>query len=150
MPPARSPPPACATPGSALSPTSGSPAWTPTPKTRSSLPAARPPGHASSPPPSGRPTKALSAARARVEHGFSDLKHWRILTRLRINPVNYAHGHPPGRAPPTPPTPAPLTSQFRLERPHWPYLRFHRPNLAQAGVPCQNSRIGTDLVFRAR
>jgi hypothetical protein len=30
--------------------------------------------------------QALSAARAPVEHGFSDLKHWRILTRLRIDP----------------------------------------------------------------
>ena len=30
--------------------------------------------------------QALSAARASVEHGFSDLKHWRILTRLRIDP----------------------------------------------------------------
>ena len=29
----------------------------------------------------------LSAARAPVEHGFSDLKNWRILTRLRINPA---------------------------------------------------------------
>ena len=25
-------------------------------------------------------------ARARVEHGFSDLKHWRILSRLRLDP----------------------------------------------------------------
>ena len=31
--------------------------------------------------------QALSAARAPVEHGFSDLKNWRILTRLRINPA---------------------------------------------------------------
>ena len=31
-------------------------------------------------------SQALSAARAPVEHGFSDLKNWRILTRLRINP----------------------------------------------------------------
>lgn len=30
--------------------------------------------------------QALSAARAPVEHGFSDLKNWRILTRLRMNP----------------------------------------------------------------
>jgi hypothetical protein len=30
--------------------------------------------------------QALSAARAPVEHGFSDLKNWRILTRLRISP----------------------------------------------------------------
>ena len=30
--------------------------------------------------------QALSAARAPVEHGFSDLKNWRILTRLRLNP----------------------------------------------------------------
>ena len=30
--------------------------------------------------------QALSAARAPVEHGFSDLKHWRILTRLRLDP----------------------------------------------------------------
>ncbi len=30
--------------------------------------------------------QALSAARAPVEHGFSDLKNWRSLTRLRINP----------------------------------------------------------------
>jgi len=29
---------------------------------------------------------ALSAARAPVEHGFSDLKNWRILTRLRLSP----------------------------------------------------------------
>jgi hypothetical protein len=31
--------------------------------------------------------QALSAARAPVEHGFSDLKHWRILTRLRLDPA---------------------------------------------------------------
>jgi hypothetical protein len=31
--------------------------------------------------------QALSAARAPVEHAFSDLKHWRILTRLRTNPA---------------------------------------------------------------
>ena len=30
--------------------------------------------------------QALSAARAPVEHGFSALKNWRSLTRLRINP----------------------------------------------------------------
>jgi hypothetical protein len=30
--------------------------------------------------------QAVSAARAPVEHGFSDLKHWRILTRLRLDP----------------------------------------------------------------
>jgi hypothetical protein len=30
--------------------------------------------------------QALSAARVPVEHGFSDLKHWRILTRPRIDP----------------------------------------------------------------
>ena len=30
--------------------------------------------------------QALSAARAPVEHGFSDLRHWRILTRLRLSP----------------------------------------------------------------
>jgi hypothetical protein len=30
--------------------------------------------------------QALSAARAPVEHGFSNLKHWRILTRLRTDP----------------------------------------------------------------
>jgi hypothetical protein len=30
--------------------------------------------------------QALSAARAPVEHSFSDLKNWRILTRLRIDP----------------------------------------------------------------
>ena len=28
----------------------------------------------------------LLAARAPVEHGFSDLKNWRILTRLRLSP----------------------------------------------------------------
>ena len=33
-----------------------------------------------------RANQALSAARAPVEHGFSDLKHWRILTRLRLDP----------------------------------------------------------------
>jgi DDE superfamily endonuclease len=32
-------------------------------------------------------SQALSAARAPVEHGFSDLKNWRILTRLRLNPA---------------------------------------------------------------
>jgi DDE superfamily endonuclease len=32
--------------------------------------------------------QALSAARAPVEHGFSDLKNWRILTRLRRRPAN--------------------------------------------------------------
>jgi hypothetical protein len=31
--------------------------------------------------------QAPSAARAPVEHGFSDLKHWRILTRLRLQPA---------------------------------------------------------------
>jgi hypothetical protein len=31
--------------------------------------------------------QALSAARAPVEHGFSDLKNWRTLTRLRLNPA---------------------------------------------------------------
>ena len=31
--------------------------------------------------------QALSAARAPVEHSFSDLKNWRILTRLRLNPA---------------------------------------------------------------
>ena len=30
---------------------------------------------------------ARTAARAPVEHGFSDLKNWRILTRLRIDPA---------------------------------------------------------------
>jgi hypothetical protein len=30
--------------------------------------------------------QALSAARAPVEHGFSDLKNWQILTRLRLDP----------------------------------------------------------------
>ena len=30
--------------------------------------------------------QALSAARAPVEHGFSDLKNWRTLTRLRLDP----------------------------------------------------------------
>jgi DDE superfamily endonuclease len=30
--------------------------------------------------------QALSAGRAPVEHGFSDLKRWRILTRLRLDP----------------------------------------------------------------
>jgi hypothetical protein len=30
---------------------------------------------------------ALAAARAPVEHAFSDLKNWRILTRLRIDPA---------------------------------------------------------------
>jgi hypothetical protein len=31
--------------------------------------------------------QALSAARAPVEHGFSDLKNWRSLTRLRLSPA---------------------------------------------------------------
>ena len=31
--------------------------------------------------------QALSAARAPVEHGFSDLKNWPILTRLRLSPA---------------------------------------------------------------
>ena len=75
--------------------------------------------------------QALSAARAPVEHGFSDLKNWRIITRLRLDPakatmlcsallvltrqhttrwqtiMTYAHQHSPARAPPVPPTPAP-------------------------------------------
>lgn len=34
-----------------------------------------------------RANQALSAARAPVEHGFSDLKNWRILTRLRTDPA---------------------------------------------------------------
>jgi hypothetical protein len=64
VPPARSPlhartgsPPGYATPGSAPWPTSGSPDWTPTPMTRSSLPATRPPRTASSPLRSGTPTR---------------------------------------------------------------------------------------------
>ncbi len=68
--------------------------------------------------------------RAPVEHGFSDLKNWRIITRLRLDPakatmlcsallvltrqhttrwqtiMTYAHQHSPARAPPVPPTPA--------------------------------------------
>ncbi len=36
--------------------------------------------------------QALSAARAPVEHGFSDLKNWRSLTRLRINPGGISSG----------------------------------------------------------
>jgi hypothetical protein len=32
--------------------------------------------------------QALSAARAPVERGFSDLKNWRCLTRLRLSPAN--------------------------------------------------------------
>jgi hypothetical protein len=48
--------------------------------------AANPPGPASSPRP-GHTNQALSA-RAPVEHGFSNLKNWRILTRLRMNPGN--------------------------------------------------------------
>lgn len=31
--------------------------------------------------------QALSAARAPVEHGFADLKQWRILTKLRLHPA---------------------------------------------------------------
>lgn len=31
--------------------------------------------------------QALSTARASVEHGFSDLKNWQILTRLRLSPA---------------------------------------------------------------
>jgi hypothetical protein len=31
--------------------------------------------------------QALSTARAPVEHGFSDLKNWRILTLLRLSPA---------------------------------------------------------------
>jgi hypothetical protein len=31
--------------------------------------------------------QVLSAARAPVEHGFADLKQWRILTRLRLSPA---------------------------------------------------------------
>ena len=37
-------------------------------------------------PPQRQANQALSAARAPVEHGFSDLKNWRILTRLSIDP----------------------------------------------------------------
>ncbi len=43
-------------------------------------------GMAQAPGRGGR-SQALSAARAPVEHGFSDLKHWRILTRLRLSPA---------------------------------------------------------------
>jgi hypothetical protein len=50
--------------------------------------------------------QALSAARAPVEHGFSDLKNWRILTRLRLSPANAttllrspARPHPPAHQP---------------------------------------------------
>jgi hypothetical protein len=82
--------------------------------------------------PAQRPAnQALSAARAPVEHGFSDLKNWRIITRLRLDPakatmlcsallvltrqhttrwqtiMTYAHQHSLARAPPVPPTPAP-------------------------------------------
>ena len=40
--------------------------------------------------PARRPSsyQALSAVRAPVEHGFSDLKNWRTLTRLRLSPAN--------------------------------------------------------------
>ena len=31
-------------------------------------------------------SRVLAAARAPVEHGFSDVKNWRILTRLRLDP----------------------------------------------------------------
>jgi DDE superfamily endonuclease len=63
--------------------------------------------------------QALSAARAPVEHGFSDLRNWRILTRLRLSPANatmllrallvLTRQHAPD----------PLTSRFRWERPQW-------------------------------
>ena len=47
--------------------------------------------------------QALSAARAPVEHGFSDLENWRILTRLRLSPANAttrpARPHPPAHQP---------------------------------------------------
>ena len=49
--------------------------------------AANPPGPASSPRP-GHTNQTQSAARAPVEHGFSNLKNWRILPRLRMNPGN--------------------------------------------------------------
>jgi hypothetical protein len=35
-----------------------------------------------------RAYQALSAGRAPVKHCFSDLKNWRILTRLRLSPAN--------------------------------------------------------------
>jgi hypothetical protein len=50
-------------------------------------------GHAAARPPAGWPhpsgaNQALSAARApRVEHGFSDLKDWRILNRFQLSPA---------------------------------------------------------------
>jgi DDE superfamily endonuclease len=86
--------------------------------------------------------QALPAARAPAGHGFSDLKNWRILTRLRLDPARAHHRaarparpHPPvhhpltddhGLRPAAPASPStanpghasPLTSQFRLERSH--------------------------------
>jgi len=45
--------------------------------------------------------QALSAARAPVEHSFSDLKNWRILIRVRLNP-----GKPPSCCAPCSSSPA--------------------------------------------
>lgn len=90
--------------------------------------------------PQRQANQALSGARAPVEHGFSDLKHWHSLTRLRTDPgkttilLRSARPHRPAHHPLTddhelcPAAPSststanpaqtrPLTSQFRLERP---------------------------------
>lgn len=48
--------------------------------------AANSPGPAKLTPPRGHTSQAQPAARAPAGHGFSNLKNWRVLTRLRRNP----------------------------------------------------------------
>ncbi|MEU9095245.1 hypothetical protein ACIOEW_31870 [Streptomyces sp. NPDC087901] len=53
-------------------------------------PASRPPAPSSSPPPRRKPV-GLAAAHAPVEHAFTHLKNWRILTKPRTDPARATH-----------------------------------------------------------
>jgi hypothetical protein len=77
----------CAPPGWAPWPTSGSPAWTPDPADPVIITGYKATRTSKLTPAQHQANRALSAARAPVEHGFSDLKNWRILTRLRLSPA---------------------------------------------------------------
>src|ERR1700737_391766 len=70
--------------------------------------------------------------------------------------MTYAQPLPPGRAPPTPSTPALLTSQFRLERSHRPWTQswlrpwgrhFHPTNRPQP-KPCGGRAGGAPTTYR--
>jgi hypothetical protein len=78
--------------------------------------------------------QALSAARAPVEHGFSDLKNWRILTRLRLNP---GQGHHRAARPARPDPPA--VESARSAVPVLPPVRFSVP-LAEPAVRVSTQR----------